>query len=62
MSEFDALCFWFSPGPVLISADEFNLLYVAVTRAKRSLLMTPTLVNLMKRAGVILFYLKSKHV
>lgn len=37
--------------PVLISADEFNLLYVAVTRAKRSLLMTPTLVNLMKRAG-----------
>uniref|UniRef100_K1R3P2 F-box only protein 18 n=1 Tax=Magallana gigas TaxID=29159 RepID=K1R3P2_MAGGI len=38
-------------GPVPISADEFNLLYVAVTRAKRSLLMTPTLVNLMKRAG-----------
>lgn len=54
--------FLFLLGPVPISADEFNLLYVAVTRAKRSLLMTPTLVNLMKRAGVILSYLKSKHV
>lgn len=54
--------FLFLSGPVPISADEFNLLYVAVTRAKRSLLMTPTLVNLMKRAGVILSYLKSKHV
>lgn len=54
--------FSFLSGPVPISADEFNLLYVAVTRAKRCLLMTPTLVNLMKRAGVILSYLKSKHV
>ncbi|XP_061172285.1 F-box DNA helicase 1-like [Saccostrea echinata] len=36
---------------VPVSADEYNLLYVAVSRAKRSLLMTPTLVDLMKKAG-----------
>ena len=39
-------------GVVPTSDDEYNLLYVAVTRAKLSLLMTNTLVSLLNRAGV----------
>lgn len=35
-----------------VSQDEHNLLYVAVTRAKHALQMSPTLVAVLRRAGV----------
>ena len=34
------------------SDDEYNLLYVAITRAKRRLIITRTVLDLMERAGV----------
>ena len=32
--------------------DEANLLYVAASRAKERLMLTPTLLNLLRNAGV----------
>eukprot|EP00731_Ephydatia_muelleri_P002243 Em0001g2243a len=39
-----------------ISQDELNLLYVAVTRAKKQLIMSPTLVRLLRRAKECFLY------
>ena len=39
-------------SPDRFPQDELNLLYVAVTRAKRQLIMTPTLVTVLRRAKV----------
>ena len=32
--------------------DEHNLLYVAVTRAKKQLILSPTLLDILQKAGV----------
>ena len=42
-----------------VALDECNLLYVAITRAKKRLLMSPTLVTILKRAGYDFCQLKS---
>jgi hypothetical protein len=44
------LCFIDEDG--FVPVDEKNLLYVAATRAKKALLMSRTLVNVLKKAGV----------
>lgn len=45
---------WSYFTPDKTSQDELNLLYVAVTRAKKQLIMSPTLVGLLRRAKVSL--------
>lgn len=48
---FELLCF-FSLCLESFSEDEWNLLYVAVTRAKKRLIMTKSLENILTLAGV----------
>jgi len=42
-----------------VALDECNLLYVAITRAKKRLQMSPKLVTILKRAGYDFCQLKS---
>ncbi|XP_060062920.1 F-box DNA helicase 1-like [Ylistrum balloti] len=45
-----------TPLPRVLSEDESNLLYVAVTRAKNALIMSPTLTKLIQKNGCMFEY------
>jgi len=48
--------------PLQLNEDEINLLYVAVTRAKKRLQMSPTLCGILRKSSSFLYLLSTKSV